>query len=202
MKRTIYFTLLCGILYASASRAQRTEPLFNSTKTQTDITMKNQNYTTTFLVDQTPAEVFNAITNVKGWWSEEVDGGTENLNDVFLYHYQDVHLCKIKLIEVVPNEKIVWYVLDNHFNFTEDEKEWTDTQIVFEISRKGNQTQLRFTHVGLVPSYECYDICRQGWGNYIDSSLYHLITTGKGEPNPKEGGFNAQLIKEFGIDKN
>lgn len=164
--------------------------------------MKNQDFTTTLLVAQTPQEVFKAITNVKGWWSEEVEGGTEKVDDVFFYHYQDIHLCKIKLTEVVPDKKVVWHVLDNRFNFTDDEKEWTDTKIVFEISREGNQTQLKFTHVGLVPAYECYDICRQGWTNYIDSSLYNLITTGKGEPNPKEGGFNAKIVEEFGIGKN
>ena len=30
----------------------------------------------------------------------------------------------MKLIEVVPNKKVVWLVLDNHFNFTEDQSEW------------------------------------------------------------------------------
>jgi hypothetical protein len=53
----------------------------------------------------------------------------------------------------------------------------------FEISRKGNKTEIRFTHVGLVPEYECYDACSEGWGLYINSSLRDLITKGKGQPN-------------------
>jgi hypothetical protein len=92
----------------------------------------------------------------------------------------------MKLIEVIPDKKVVWLVLDNYFNFTEDKTEWTGIKIEFEISEKENKTQVHFTHWGLVPAYECYDICFDGWSNYINNSLRSLITTGKGQPNPKE----------------
>ncbi|MNF92167.1 hypothetical protein D3C85_490220 [compost metagenome] len=145
--------------------------------------MRNQDFTTTLLVDQTPEEVFNAINNVRGWWSEEIEGNTNQVNDVFTYHYEDIHRCQIKLIEVIPYEKVVWLVIDNYFNFTKDKSEWTGTTISFEISKKNNQTQIRFTHLGLVPEYECYTICRDAWSNYIHNSLRSLIMTGKGQPN-------------------
>lgn len=148
--------------------------------------MDNQSFTTTILVDQTPKEVFKAVTNVRGWWSEEIEGGTEKLNDEFDYHYKDVHSCRMKLTEVEPGKKVVWHVLDNYFNFTEDKSEWKDTHVIFDISEKDNKTILHFTHQGLVPEYECFDVCKDGWTNYIRNSLYKLITTGKGEPNKKE----------------
>lgn len=148
--------------------------------------MENKDFTTSFLVDQTPKEVFNAVTNVRGWWSEEVKGGTAKLNDEFTYSYGDVHRCKMKLIEVVPDKKMVWKVLDNYFDFTKDKKEWIGDTINFEISAKDGKTQLHFMHKGLVPEYECYDACYAGWSQYINSSLLNLITTGKGQPNPKE----------------
>ncbi len=148
--------------------------------------MDNQSFTTTILVDQTPQEVFNAVTNVRGWWSEEIEGGTANLNDEFNYHYEDVHRCRIKLTEVVPDKKVVWHILENYFNFTDDKSEWTDTHVIFDITEKDGKTALRFTHDGLVPQYECFDICRDSWTNYIQNSLRKLITTGKGEPNKKE----------------
>ena len=93
--------------------------------------MATTNFTTSFVVDQTPEQVFNAVTNVRGWWSEEIEGGTAKLNDEFDYHYKDVHKSKMKLIEVVPNKKVVWLVLDNYFKFTKDKTEWKNNKIVF-----------------------------------------------------------------------
>ena len=148
--------------------------------------MSAQDFTTTLIVDQSPEQVFNAITNVRGWWSEQIDGNTAQLNDVFDYHYEDIHRCKVKLIEAIPNQKIVWLVEQNYFKFTEDKTEWTDTKPTFEISEKDGKTELRFTHVGLVPDYECFDICKDSWTNYIQNSLKKLITTGKGLPNGKD----------------
>jgi len=143
-------------------------------------------FTTTLLVDQTPREVFKGILNVRGWWSEEIEGGTSKLNDEFTYHYEDVHRSKMKLIEVVPNKKVVWLVMENYFKFTKEKSEWTGNKIIFEITEKDNKTQLRFTQAGLVPGYECYDICQDAWTTYIQKSLRNLITTGKGQPNGRD----------------
>jgi len=159
--------------------------------------MNNQSFTTTLVVEQTPKEVFNAINNVRRWWSEEIEGNTSNLDDEFLYHYKDVHISKLKLTEVVPNKKVVWLVENNYFQFTKDSSEWKGTKIIFEITEQDGKTKLQFTHLGLVPEYECYNICEQGWNNYINSSLSNLITKGKGQPNPKEGGFNEQLLQQL-----
>ena len=147
--------------------------------------MQDQNFTTAILVDQTPKEVFDAVNNVRGWWSEEIEGGTDKLNDEFNYHYEDVHSCKMKLIEVIPGKKVVWDVLENYFKFTKDKSEWVGTKIIFEISEKDNKTELRLTHQGLVPAYECFEICRDAWTSYIQKSLRNLVTTGKGQPNAK-----------------
>jgi hypothetical protein len=163
--------------------------------------MQNQDYTTTFLVDESPEEVFSAITNPRSWWSEEIEGKTDELNAEFFYHYKDVHLSKMKIVDLIPNEKAVWFVIDNYFNFIEDKTEWKETKIIFEISTKGKQTQLTFTHHGLVPGYECYQICHDAWTSYIQGSLKNLITTGKGNPNSKEEGLNSELIEKWKLPK-
>lgn len=148
--------------------------------------MNDPNFAATFTVDQTPQEASEAIKNLRGWWSEEIEGSTDAVGDEFTYRYKDVHHCKMKLIEAVPHKKLVWLVVDNYFNFTEDKTEWKGTSLIFDISRKGAGTEVRFTHVGLVPEYECFDVCSNAWGTYINGSLRSLITTGKGRPNQKE----------------
>lgn len=143
--------------------------------------MKKEDFTTTLLVDQSPAEVFKAINNPRAWWSESIDGNTGKINEEWSYRFEDSHRCKMKTTEIVPDKKIVWLVEDNYFKFTKDPSEWTGNKITFEISRQDNQTQLTFTQVGLVPSYECYSVCRDAWTGFIHISLQKLITTGKGQ---------------------
>jgi hypothetical protein len=145
--------------------------------------MNNHNFTTHFTVEQTPDAAFAAITNVRGWWSQAINGPTDTAGGEFDYRFQDVHRCRIRVTDLIPGRKVVWLVLDNYFSFTQDETEWTGTTIVFDISRTGDGTEVRFTHEGLVPEYECYHACTEGWSTYINKSLRALIETGKGDPN-------------------
>lgn len=142
----------------------------------------NHNYATTILVDQTPQEVFDAINNVRGWWLASAAGQSQKLNDEFSVRFGDIHYSNQKLIDVQPGKKVIWLVTDSKLNFIKDQQEWTNTKIHFDISPKGNQTELRFTHEGLNPDVECYDACSNAWGPYITSSLKKLISEGKGEP--------------------
>lgn len=136
--------------------------------------------TTTILVSRSPQEVFKAINNVSAWWQGEIQGSTSTLNDEFTYQMGDFHFSKQKIVELIPNEKIVWLVTESKINFVADKEEWVNTKIVFDIDREEAQTKLTFTHHGLVPAIECYDSCSGAWGQLIEKSLFSLITTGKG----------------------
>ena len=80
-------------------------------------------YTTSFVVDHSPREVFDAINNVRGWWGEDVEGITDEAGGEFTFRVRDVHSCKLRVTELVPGEKVAWLVLDNHMNFVEDQTE-------------------------------------------------------------------------------
>jgi hypothetical protein len=147
--------------------------------------MNATSFTTAFLVDQTPDQAFAAIRDVRGWWSEGVEGGTADVGDEFTYRYGDLHVSKQRLTEVAPGRRMVWLVLDATLSFTRDRAEWKGTKVVFEVSRKGNQTEVRFTHQGLVPALECFEDCSSAWGSYVNGSLKSLIATGKGKPDRK-----------------
>jgi hypothetical protein len=98
-------------------------------------------------------------------------------------HAADVHRCAIRVTEAVPDRKVSWLVVENYFDFTEDTSEWTGTTSSFDISDNDGQTEIRFTHLGLVPEYECCDVCSSFWGFYLNGSPRNLITTGEGRPN-------------------
>lgn len=158
-----------------------------------------KNYTTTITVDKNISGAFNSIKNFRAWWSEEIEGNTDKVGETFFYHYKDVHLCKIKLIEMVADKKLVYQVTDNEFNFTKDKTEWINTKLIFDVSTEEGKTKIVFTHDGLVPEYECYNVCNDAWTIYMQGSLKNFIETGTGKPNRKEGGLNAYLVEKWGL---
>jgi hypothetical protein len=142
-----------------------------------------QDFSVSFTVENSPVEVFNAINNVRGWWSEEVEGVTDQVGAIWNYHFQDVHRCTVEVTELVPGKSVVWKVLDNDFKFTQDKTEWIGNTIVFLIIKDEGKTKITFTQEGLTPAYECYEICEGAWTNYVTDSLKKLIETGQGKPN-------------------
>jgi hypothetical protein len=110
-------------------------------------------------VEQSPDEVYAAINNVRGWWSGNIEGRTDNLGSVWSNRYEDVHRSTQKITEMVPGKRVVWDVLDGYLNFVKDKTEGTGTKIIFDISRKGKKTETRFTHQGFAPRVGCYGVC-------------------------------------------
>jgi hypothetical protein len=148
--------------------------------------MNEQSFTTTLSVPAPADAAFAAISDVRGWWSQDVDGPTDAVGAEFDYRgNQDgvnLHRARIRVTDLVPGERVAWHVVDNWMSFIDDQREWTGTRIVFEISPTADGSEIRFSHVGLVPSYECHDVCVDAWTFFIQDSLRALITTGRGEP--------------------
>ena len=162
--------------------------------------MSARDFTTSFTVDNSAEEVFAAINNVREWWSEEIVGETTELGDTFTFEVPGVHRTTQTLTEVIVDRKVVWHVTDGWLGFVDDKTEWTGTDIVFDITTTDSgDTQVRFTHVGLVPGGECYDACSAGWSSYITGSLRDLITTGKGDPYRAGGDFDSEAAKHEAV---
>lgn len=146
--------------------------------------MKTKDFSLSFTVDRTPEEVFEAINNVRGWWSGEVTGGTTKVGDEFTYRVAGAHYSKQLITEFVAGRKVVWRVTDAQLEFVSAREEWKGTDIVFEIARKGAKTEVRFTHKGLASALECYDSCSNAWSQLINGNLRRLIATGQSQPSP------------------
>lgn len=146
--------------------------------------MNDKSYSMSFLTTQSSQEVFAAVNRVRDWWSGTVEGGTDKLGDTFTYTVPGVHYSKQRITEFVPGTKVVWHVDDANLAFAMNKSEWKGTDIVFEIARKGDKTELRFTHRGLVPDFECHEACSNAWGMLVGGNLKKLIATGKPQPSP------------------
>ncbi len=142
-------------------------------------------YTQSFVVARSPEHVFEAIQDVRGWWSESIEGGTGGVGAAFVFRYQSFHRSTQRVVELVRGERVVWSVDDAELTFVDDRAEWNGTDVMFEILKQGDATEVRFTHVGLVPTLQCYEDCSGGWSALL-ASLRELITSGKGAPLAKE----------------
>jgi hypothetical protein len=148
--------------------------------------MNDHSYRTSLVVEATPEAAYDAVNDVRGWWSQDLAGSTDTIGTEFAFRGNhegvNVHRATIQVTELVPGKRVAWHVLENHFTFTEDQSEWTDTRILFEISAVDAGTEIRFSHVGLLPEAECYDVCANAWATFVHDSLRSLVVTGEGLP--------------------
>ncbi|HLZ85620.1 MAG TPA: hypothetical protein VKQ52_00215, partial [Puia sp.] len=110
---------------------------------------KAANYTAEIEVARSGRDVFNAITEqvVKWWGGKDLKGSSTKLNDEFVIHHPGAHYSKQKLVEIIPDKKVVWLVTESEMSWLEKDKhEWTNTKMIFEITVKGGKTLLHFTH--------------------------------------------------------
>jgi uncharacterized protein YndB with AHSA1/START domain len=146
--------------------------------------MQSQNFTCTFTVEQSPTEVFDAINNVRAWWTGEIEGDSDEVGDEFSYRYSEVHYSRQKVAALVPEKRVVWQVVDAHLAGPSNPGEWIGTEITFDITPGPDGTAVRFSHLGLSPKFECFDSCSNAWGFFVNGSLQQLILTGKGPASP------------------
>ncbi|HLZ86305.1 MAG TPA: SRPBCC domain-containing protein [Puia sp.] len=144
--------------------------------------MQPQNYHCTITAPITAAEAFEKISRVGDWWAVNFKGNAKNLYDRFTVHFARTTWSIMEIVEVVPDQRIVWKVVDCYLPIFQDPYLWKNNHIAWEISTEGAQTRVTMTHIGLVPGVECYEDCRKGWNFYIGESLLGLLIAGKGLP--------------------
>ncbi|MFF8374812.1 SRPBCC domain-containing protein [Streptomyces sp. NPDC015661] len=141
-------------------------------------------YSTSYTVAQSPDEVFAAVQDVPAWWTGQIEGSADGLGAEFTYRHPPQHHSVQRVVAFEPGRRMVWRVTDSHLSFVSEPEEWTGSEIVFDIVPVDGGTELRFTHVGLVPDVECFGACSTAWLHYVNGSLRSLIATGEGLPEP------------------
>ncbi len=143
-------------------------------------------FTTAITVRADAERAFDAILSPRDWWGRDIEGSTTSPGDIWTYRYKDLHASTQQNAELVRGKRVVWDVIACRLSFLTDTAEWTGTKLVFEITPKGDATEIRFTHVGLVPQVECFEVCKNGWTGLIQDSLREFIETGTGLPDTIE----------------
>jgi hypothetical protein len=137
---------------------------------------KAANYTVEIEVAKSPNEVFNHIINLSKWWPEEFEGESIKLNTEFVFRTGDTHYSKNKVVEFVPNKKVVWVTTESIRK--SDNYDWTGTKFIFELAPLGENTSLKFTYDGVVLENES-DRLVQICDMTIKEIFYNFVTYGK-----------------------
>ena len=143
-----------------------------------------ENYSNIIQVKATPDKVFDALTHhIPLWWSEMCSGSSSQAGDIFTIKFGESVYKTMSVKEAVADAKIIWYVEDSLIAIPglKNQTEWIGTTIGWDLERKENGTEVKVTHIGLHQEIECYEICANGWIQFI-SSLKQFLETGKGSP--------------------
>ena len=152
-----------------------------------------QSYSTELIIKASRSKVFSALTTEEGlrsWWTNtcKVDS-TVGKESRFEFVFDDGITYNVMLNEIVnPNEKLVWKCIEQYHPTKPDGKkfknpnEWVDSRIIFILSEESGNTKLNFTHEGLTPKLECYDVCNDGWNHFLHDSLKPYLEEGLGNP--------------------
>jgi hypothetical protein len=143
--------------------------------------MEQKNYHSSIAAHVSPKEAFASIANVSAWWAKNFKGKATKNGDTFRVTFGDTWV-DFEIADAIPEKQIVWKVKDCHLPWLKDKKEWNNTQVNWKISSQNGATKVDMTHIGLIPSVECYEACEEGWNGHVKDSLQQLLNTGKGKP--------------------
>jgi hypothetical protein len=137
---------------------------------------KTVNYDVAIDLTKSPQSVFNHLIDLKKWWPEDFEGEDIKLSSEFVLTTGDSHYSKNKVVEFVPEEKLVWLVTESIRK--SDNFEWTGTKMIFELNPKGDITTLIFTYDGIVLESES-DRLVQICDMTIKEFFYNFIINGR-----------------------
>lgn len=145
-------------------------------KTETTST----DYRRTVSLDAPPEQVFELLSTLDGlreWWSDaEVTGDAGAGGDVRL-EFPGHGYCVLHVDEAAAPSLVRWTCTENSMM-----PEWLGTSPTFEVGDAGNgRSTLSVHHVGLVPAFDCYDQCHQGWDAKA-VTIAERVEPGRGTP--------------------
>lgn len=148
----------------------------NATSTRT------QDFTAVLDLPVSPATVvalFTTAAGVSRWWGPTQ--GDAAIGGTLITSFGEHGVNATRVLEVGPN-RVVWEpVAAPETTPTGHTQEWLGTTIEIDILPTGSGAELRFRHVGLTPSLDCWDACFDAW-TYFMASIESYAKTGVGTP--------------------
>ncbi|MDT0608146.1 hypothetical protein [Croceitalea rosinachiae] len=143
------------------------------------------NYMQSVLISGSNDKIFGALTvGIDKWWGE-VNQQANNLGSIFKVSFGEAFWV-FKVTHLERDSTITWECIESnqvHAGLKGVREEWLGTKLHWNITSKDNQTtNVDFLHEGLVPTFNCYDVCSKAWDYFITDSLKSYIEEGIGKP--------------------
>jgi uncharacterized protein YndB with AHSA1/START domain len=176
--------LLASLVGRSRATGERGWPCtFGNPKLAPIVTMNN--YQSELSLSASMSAVYEALTTpngIRNWWTTSCEVGTSVGEMITIRFGQTYKVMRIE--DLIPETEVCWRVIDAHLSVPglARTSEWIGTTIIFHLSSTTTSTTLlHMKHLGLTPQVECYDICSQGWTQFL-GSLKSYLETGSGTP--------------------
>lgn len=146
---------------------------------------KSKDYQKSVLIAGNRLGVFKAITErIDEWWGT-VDRQPSAEGVAFKVSFGEA-FWRFKVIDFQRGSRISWECITSnqmHAGLMGIKEEWLGTKLHWELSEQTDgMTTLSFTHEGLVPDFNCYEVCSDAWGFFVGMSLKELVEQGAGQP--------------------
>lgn len=127
-----------------------------------------------------PERLFDALTTLEGlacWWTPLVSGIPTAGGEVeFAFAGLDEKIV-MRVDDATPPSNVTWTCLTHTGH-----PEWQGTTVVFELEAPDDDAGLlKFRHLGLTPTLDCYETCETGWDHFL-ASLLNYAERGEGTP--------------------
>jgi uncharacterized protein YndB with AHSA1/START domain len=140
-------------------------------------------YQQSLVLEASPPTAYAALTTpegLRGWWTQDCDVETQ-VGGTLRFRFGRNHK-EMRIERLEPGREVRWRCTGAHIARLTRTDEWVGTQLVFRLLPEGEgRTRLDFEHIGLVPSFECYELCSDGWRHFL-ASLRQFLETGRGTP--------------------
>jgi uncharacterized protein YndB with AHSA1/START domain len=135
----------------------------------------------TLTIAGAPEKVFEAIVSPDGlrsWWAVEADSRAEEGGEARLAFDGGGMKVTFRFDELAPGERVRMTCVAN-----ENNPEWQDTTLDYQLASDGDGTKLVFSHDNWAKAgTKTYEMCVAGWTHFL-GSLKGYVETGKGMPN-------------------
>ncbi len=128
-----------------------------------------------------PQEAYAALTEphrLAGRWTTDVHG-ISAVGEKLQFCFGGRLAAEMLVTELVPGSRARWHVGDRSI------PQWVDTEIAFDIFRRGDRTIVHLRHANRRESADMFPECSMHWAIYL-LSFKEFVETGKARPHPHD----------------